>query len=226
MWRFLKQVPWHCWQFLQLIGSFLCQRTLRQWSYVGATLVYAIVVYWVHSTLEAGPIILMMTALVAIFTVGLSDDESLRGGLSPYSVFNRGFERMLGTLDADALVAQHVGGGFGGLGGGMPVADDDHRRGRDPRPIRNRDDDNDVPAEAAHQPPQQQNNNNLNGPQAPARPSNKKLRGRRQRGRNTEQQTDVERDMELQREAARVMGFGNDNDDLDERAIQRLLQEE
>ena len=56
-----------------------------------------------------------MTLLVVIFTFGLSDEK--QEGLSAYSIFNRGFEKLMGSVDADSLLAQHVGGGLGG--GGM-----------------------------------------------------------------------------------------------------------
>lgn len=62
--------------------------------------------------LNAGPMVVIVTALVLIFTIGLGDDDS-RAGPSAYSVFNRGFERLLGSVDADSLLAQHVGGGAG-----------------------------------------------------------------------------------------------------------------
>lgn len=58
--------------------------------------------------------VVIVTALVAIFTIGLGDDDNPTGP-SAYSVFNRGFERLLGSVDADALLAQHIGGGAGGL---------------------------------------------------------------------------------------------------------------
>ena len=60
-----------------------------------------------------GPIVLILTALIAIFTVGLDDGSNNNNGrnsMSAYSVFNRGFSRMLGNVDVENLVAQHVGG--------------------------------------------------------------------------------------------------------------------
>ena len=65
----------------------------------------------IYRALDAGPVVLILTALTLIFTVGLSDDEN-RNGLSAYSVFNKGFEQLLGSIDADSLLAQHVGGGI------------------------------------------------------------------------------------------------------------------
>jgi hypothetical protein len=69
--------------------------------------------------IEAGPVVVIITCLTLIFTIGLSDGNENKGGLSAYSVFNRGFERLLGSVDADALLAQHVGGGLGGGAGIM-----------------------------------------------------------------------------------------------------------
>ena len=87
--------------------------------------------WYVAARLEFGVVFLILSVLVLIFTVGLGDDAS-RGGerrVSPWSVFNVGMERLLGTVDADALVAQYVGnnmgmamgvaGGGGGGGGGL-----------------------------------------------------------------------------------------------------------
>jgi hypothetical protein len=53
--------------------------------------------------------VVILTALVVIFTIGLGDNDTPTGP-SAYSVFNRGFERLLGSVDADALLAQHIGG--------------------------------------------------------------------------------------------------------------------
>ena len=68
--------------------------------------------------------VIIITSLIAIFTIGLGDESSenenseqtQQNRISAYSVFNRGFQRLLGSVDADALLAQHVGGGIG-LGG-------------------------------------------------------------------------------------------------------------
>ena len=64
--------------------------------------------------------VIIITSLIAIFTIGLGDESEnnseQQNRISTYSVFNRGFQRLLGSVDADALLAQHVGGGIG-LGG-------------------------------------------------------------------------------------------------------------
>lgn len=55
----------------------------------------------------------IVTMLVLIFSIGLSDNDNKNssGYTSAYSVFNRGFQTLLGNVDVESLVAQHVGGG-------------------------------------------------------------------------------------------------------------------
>jgi Uncharacterized conserved domain (SAYSvFN) len=103
------------------VFRFLQARTWRHWCMVAAALLYYVAVRYIHHVLEAGPLVIITTALVAIFTIGLGDkDEQNDDGISAYSVFNRGFQRLLGSVDADQLLAQHVGGGMGmGMGGFM-----------------------------------------------------------------------------------------------------------
>ena len=125
--------------WLRCLRLWLKERTVKQWLVAAGVLCYYGFVRYVHYLLEAGPMVIIVTALVAIFTVGLGEDEE--GAISAYSVFNRGFQKLLGSLDADALLQQHVGGGMGGLmmmggaerggdgmqenGRGMAVNDDD-----------------------------------------------------------------------------------------------------
>ncbi|CAB9516838.1 expressed unknown protein [Seminavis robusta] len=87
---------------------------------------------------HAGPVVLISTALAIIFTVGLGDNEN-DGELSAYSVFNRGFQRLMGSVDVEELVNQHVGGGMmmGAAGMHPPpplVVDDDQEHRRQERP--------------------------------------------------------------------------------------------
>jgi hypothetical protein len=171
----------------------------------GAVLYYAFV-RWVHYALDAGPIVLIITALIAIFTIGLGDDET-NDGVSAYSVFNRGFRRLLGELEADEIVAQQIHGGL------RP-----RRRAEAPavlaQPILPREEfqarlvddnvndpdnqDENVPDHDEQPQPQANNNNNR------SRLSGKKARRRR----NLEQREELRR----QREAALAMGFGGEND--------------
>mmetsp|Transcript_23927 Transcript_23927/g.36860 ORF Transcript_23927/g.36860 Transcript_23927/m.36860 type:complete len:248 (+) Transcript_23927:1285-2028(+) len=72
-------------------------------------MMYAWAVWTVHKWLDAGPMMVIVTLLVMIFTVGLGDRKG-DGVMSAYSVFNRGFQRLLGTVDAEDLVAEQVGG--------------------------------------------------------------------------------------------------------------------
>jgi hypothetical protein len=83
--------------------------TVKQWMMVVGVVCYYGAVRWIHYALEAGPVVIILTALVAIFTVGLGDNEN-NDGLSAYSAFNKGFQQLMGSVDAEALLQQHVGG--------------------------------------------------------------------------------------------------------------------
>jgi Uncharacterized conserved domain (SAYSvFN) len=126
---------------LSTIYRFLRQGTVRQWGILVAIGLYYFLVKWIHETLDAGPLMLIVTTLVIIFTMGLGDNQ---GGVSAYSVFNRGFEKLLGSIDADELLAQHVGGGGMGMNvmpqeGFRPrrVEDEDFVDNRAPQPRNN-----------------------------------------------------------------------------------------
>jgi hypothetical protein len=173
--------------------------------------------------LLAGPVILIATALSLIFTVGLGDSND-RDGLSAYAVFNRGFERLLGEVDAEALMAQHVGGALlGGGGGGMPPRNDDNnerdrgvaRRRRPNRAIQNNNDkDNDNAGDNDNAAANDNNTNNNNR----ARKSGKKARRRDLQQR---------REVQNQREAAAAMGMQMGNEAMEEQvAMQRLIEEQ
>jgi len=86
--------------------------TLSQWCMIFCVILYWQMVKFFHRILDAGPIILILTALIAIFTVGLDDNTKDRDGnkMSAYNIFNRGFRSILGGIDAENLIAQHIGG--------------------------------------------------------------------------------------------------------------------
>lgn len=164
--------------------------------------------------LDAGPVVLILTALALIFTVGLSDDQN-RNGLSAYAVFNKGFEQLMGSIDADSLMAQHVGGGimmnmnqYRNPNENIEAADDAprprHRDQANNRQVANNgvenaeEDDN-------------FNNNNINNR---ARRSGKKARRR-----DLDQRLEIRR----QREAAMQMGMGDGDDAV---AMQRIIEEQ
>jgi hypothetical protein len=184
----------------------------RKWMVAGVVSYYY-VVRWIHDLLEAGPVVLMLTSLIAIFTIGLSDD-SKPDGLSAYSVFNRGFERLMGSVDAEALLAQHVGLPPGAV---IPIAPAEAPQRRQPVPRRdqrrieeeeNTDNENDDNNDAEQPPPP--NNNNQ------ARKSGKKARRR-----NLEQRREIQR----QRDAAAGMGMqGGDQEEM--MVMQRLIEEQ
>jgi len=168
---------------------------------VGSTLVYIFCkfVAFAHRVMDAGPIVIIVTMLVLIFTVGLSDNVSGEGSMSAYSVFNRSFARMMGGVDAESLVAQHVG---------MPiVAGMVHERHRNDNDYGDsEDDDNDDVADG-----NEVNHHHVAGP---SRKSSKKARRRN---------LDLRRDRQRQRHVAREIGFGGDENLADnERAAINL----
>ena len=57
------------------------------------------------SLFHAGPLAIILTGMIVIWTIGL-DDEKKGGVLSAYSVFNGHCRSMLGSLDAEGLVEQ------------------------------------------------------------------------------------------------------------------------
>ena len=164
--------------------------------------------------------IIIVTCLALIFTVGLDDGD--RDGLSAYAVFNRGFERLMGSVDAEALMAQHVGGALAGAGGaGMmggaaagPVDEEEEHRGRGAgrRQRQNRA----GPA----------GGNNLDGDENGDgnRQNRARKSGKKARRRNLEQRSE----MQNQREAAAALGmqFGDGAAMEEQVAMQRMIEEQ
>lgn len=104
--------------FRQKIASYLTGTNMLG---IGGIFVYFYAIRVLHRLFYAGPIIIILTAMIVIWTIGLQDNDpqkkNVGGGimLSAYSVFNRHCRSMLGSLDADALVEQYVAGGGGGI---------------------------------------------------------------------------------------------------------------
>lgn len=207
------------------IYKFLCNRTRGQYLFLLSLYGYWKTVVLVHDWLEAGPFFIIMTLLILIFTIGLGDHDSRdQHHMSAYSVFNRGMQGILGAIDADQLVAQHVGGGAGFIGGAAVAAAAGERRGgrraraQDPpeprRPMRQeaQPNENDL---------QNQGEDRPAPPAPPPRKSNKKQRNSR-KNRNAE----MRQEMQRQREAARAMGFGQEGDEGDWMAIHRLVEQD
>lgn len=211
------------------VVGFVRHRSMKEWMILAGCILYWKTLVFLHESLDAGPSILIVTALVAIFTVGLGDNDGANHEngerMSAYSVFNRGFRNIMGGVDANALVNQHVGGGF--------FANNlDDNAGRD----QNGDDGRNRQrlrlqqqlGQRQRQPPDLQDQGaNPQDQQPPnrARMSNKKNR----RKRNIEQR----REMQRQRDAAAAMGFVGADDDnghinlnllqQDREAMNRLL---
>ena len=183
---------------------------------VGLVIAYYYFVRWIHRTLDAGPLVVIATAMTAIFTIGLGDGNG--EGVSAYSVFNRGFQQILGSVDVEALVQQYAGGGLAVQAQQAQAQGNmvDREYAREAPPA--------AAAAAAHadensdadddDDPQDGRNNR-------ARRSNKKNRNRDRRQRDAE----VRREMERQRQAAAAMGFGGDGDE-DVAAMNRLIEEQ
>lgn len=196
-------------------GSYRILRSMtgRQWMIVGAVVAYYYLVRFVHRLLDAGPILVIATALVTIFTIGLGDTAT-QDGLSAYSVFNRGYERILGSIDAESLVQQHVGGAMGFAGMELarlqPVPPI-----HEPAPRPRQDVDNHRQENVARAPAVDEDD------AAPERGVSRKS-GKKARRRNLEQR----RELQQQRQAAMAMGFTGDEGHEEMVAIQRLLEEE
>lgn len=180
--------------------------TWHQWKWTIAIALYYVFIRWVHETLDAGPVVLILTALAVIFTVGLSDQANM-DGLSAYSVFNNGFQKIIGSIDADDLLQQHLGGG-----GIMQM-------------IQRRQVDDDVAGNNGPQlrRPRQQNNQHGNGinnniadnQDPPAENNINQNRARRtgKKARRDRVAIEQRREIRAQRDVALVMGFGHINDD-------------
>lgn len=210
--------------WMGIVWKFSRNRSVREWSFIGAALAYWKLVVFLHRTLDAGPSFLMLSAIIAIFTIGLGDNSN-SGQLSAYSVFNRGFQSLLGDLDADALVQQHVGGGaaVGGMAMGAAVnhrnnnhhndgaMEDHHQAGQ------HQDDAQNEVLRQLQVPPEQNENQQEQQPPNRARKSGKKARRK--------QKLNQRHDIRRQREVAAAMGFGQ-NEEEDVMAMNRLIEEQ
>jgi len=186
--------------------EFLLRMSSQGWMIVGGALTYCYAIRYIHEALDAGPLVLILSALVAIFTIGLGNNEN-RDGISAYSVFNRGFQSIMGSVDVEALVQQHVGGAMGVGAMGLAGADDRRNEApvrRHPMPARIEDEEEDDEEDERAVRPQ-------------SRKSGKKAR----RG-NLEQRRELKR----QRQAAIAMGFGGDGGHEEQLAMQQILEEQ
>jgi len=215
------------------VVRFIRDMPLRHWMIPSVLLIYWKLIVYLHKQFDAGPFVLIITVLVIIFTVGLGDSTIANDGqerISAYSVFNRGFRSILGGVDANVLLNQHVGGGFlagddvprdvnDALAADDVIVDDVRHR---PRPI----------VRQQQQPQQLQPQPQPDGNIEKSRKSNKKNR----RKKNIE----LRREMQRQREAAMAMGFvvggvrgggGDGGEDewqnhRDQMAMNRLVEDE
>ena len=78
--------------------------------------IYYSILLYLHELLHFGPIIIILTLLSLLYTIGLGDNTGAGSGIpSAYSVFNNGFRRIMGTVDGEELARQYAGGMAGAL---------------------------------------------------------------------------------------------------------------
>ncbi|KAL7492086.1 hypothetical protein ACHAWT_001705 [Skeletonema menzelii] len=89
---------------------------------IGLKLYHRTLLY-LHELLHAGPILIILTLFILLYTIGLGDNTGASSGVpSAYSVFNRGMRRILGTVDAEDLARQYAGGAaVAAMGGGNNI---------------------------------------------------------------------------------------------------------
>eukprot|EP00566_Odontella_aurita_P026437 CAMPEP_0113577728 /NCGR_PEP_ID=MMETSP0015_2-20120614/29049_1 /TAXON_ID=2838 /ORGANISM="Odontella" /LENGTH=185 /DNA_ID=CAMNT_0000481379 /DNA_START=449 /DNA_END=1009 /DNA_ORIENTATION=- /assembly_acc=CAM_ASM_000160 len=161
--------------------------------------------------------VVIVSALVAILTIGLGDDGANSDGVSAYSVFNRGFQRLMGSVDVEALVAQHVGGGLAMQGIAMQQPAEENRAvvGQNQAMgagARNGDGEN-MPA-------------NVDVVEGQNQEEQQQLRARRSRKKSRRRNLEARREMQRQRQAAAAMGFAGDDGEADLAAMNRLIEDQ
>jgi len=78
--------------------------------------IYYSILLYLHELLHIGPIIIIVSLLSLLYTIGLGDNTGAGSGIpSAYSVFNNGFRRIMGTVDGEELARQYAGGMAGAL---------------------------------------------------------------------------------------------------------------
>jgi len=187
----------------------VCNLSFRNWLWIGGILLYYIAVRIIHALLDAGPIVMILTALITIFTIGLGDNNK-NDGISAYSVFNRGFQQLMGSVDAENLLQQHVGGAAAAFNMG------DNNQNQNNNNEGNRFLGYQQPEEEEEENNNNEDNNNILPNNNRARKSGKKTR---RRNRDVEQRREIQR----QRQLAQDYVEGNDNDDI---ALQQVLLQE
>jgi hypothetical protein len=204
----LKSLQW----FASLSYKAATHATWKDWALLFGIIGYCYIIRQAHRLFHAGPMVLVLTGLFIILTIGLDDDSSNnKKGLSAYSVFNRQCRAILGSIDVESLVNQYVGGGVGAMinnnnnqDQGRGAGDGGGQAGPRRQHVH------------AHQ--QHQHGENGNGNNNRARRSGKKAR-------RDQQTLEHRRDRQRQRQEAAAMGFGNEGGD-DQMAMHRLLEEQ
>jgi hypothetical protein len=200
---------------LKSFAKFLSRRTAKEWAAAITFVGYWKGVVYLHRTLDAGPSVLMITALVIIFSVGLGDTKD-GNTLSAYSVFNRGFQNIMGSVNAEDLLAQHVGGG---LAAGVAMNNNNVDGIEGPNRNERR--------RQVRQEPQQQQEEEEQRDQAQEQQPGGRARRSKKKQRN-KRDVQQRRDLQEQRRVAAAMGFGDHemNQDQDNMAMNRLVEDQ
>ena len=230
LWKFTIDFSKACWKFGKRANKI-------HYLFIVGFLVYWKLVKYLHELLDAGPSILILTALALIFTFGLGDDSSK--GLSAYSVFNKGFQSIMGGVDANALLNQHVGGGmaFMNVNHGRHEQEEEYNDGYRQRQQRQqqRDAQRRLQQERDHEAHLRLQQQELDTAAATAATAATVNSGARISNKKSRRKKNIElrRELRQQREAARDMGFVQDGQRVDinaqhqeQVAMNHLIQEQ
>lgn len=110
---------------IQFVSTYKSSITKSTFLLFALRLYYKALLY-LHDLLHIGPVLVIFTLLVLLYTIGLGDNTGAQSGIpSAYSVFNRGMRRIMGTVDGEELARQYAGGMAAAGGDGMNHNDDD-----------------------------------------------------------------------------------------------------
>ena len=110
---------------IQFVSTYKSSITKSTFLLFALRLYYKALLY-LHDLLHIGPVLIICTLLVLLYTIGLGDNTGAQSGIpSAYSVFNRGMRRIMGTVDGEELARQYAGGMAAAGGDGMNHNDDD-----------------------------------------------------------------------------------------------------
>lgn len=106
--RYLHQIDFYSIQSFVITHKILLAKSCAA---MLAVRIYYRTLLYVHDLLAAGPLFVIATLFILLYTIGLGDNTGAGSGIpSAYSVFNRGVRRILGTVDGEELARQYAGG--------------------------------------------------------------------------------------------------------------------